>query len=160
MPIWPFKWSPKGTEEALLRIEKARKDSAQTLDLSGLELSALPETIGQLSQLQVLNLANNYLSARPDAVRSLGELRCRTVRRRFTFERMSEHCCPPAWKTPYPPPTLGGRVRCPGKCRLPPSARTHPLTPAPLCVIAGWRPFCVVRAFCGSAVVASARLCR
>jgi len=63
MPKWPFKWpfkeSPRdpATEEALRRIEEARKIGARKLDLSNLQLSALPESIGQLSGLQELDLS-------------------------------------------------------------------------------------------------------
>jgi hypothetical protein len=62
------------TEEALRRIEEARKSGAQTLDLSKLKLSGLPESIGRLSRLQVLVLSDNQLSALPEAVQSLEKL--------------------------------------------------------------------------------------
>jgi internalin A len=80
MPKWPFKWPFKepprdpATEEALRRIEEARKRGARTLDLSDLQLSALPESIGQLSQLQVLSVSNNLLSTLPESIGQFTEL--------------------------------------------------------------------------------------
>src|SRR5271165_6024440 len=80
MPKWPFKWpfkeSPRdpATEEALRRIEEARKIGARKLDLSNLRLSALPEAIGQLSQLKALYLSNNQLSTLPEAIGQLSWL--------------------------------------------------------------------------------------
>ena len=58
MPKRPFKEIQRdtATEEALRRIEEAWKNDARMLDLSGLELSTLPE---QISQLWELNLSNN-----------------------------------------------------------------------------------------------------
>ena len=62
------------TQEALLRIEEALKRGAERLDLSNLQLSALPEAIGQLSKLQVLDLSRNQLSALPEAIGQLSKL--------------------------------------------------------------------------------------
>ena len=70
MPKWE-----EPTEEALRRIEEARKSRATKLHLLGLELSALPEAIGQLSQLQQLNLSKNQLSTLPEAIARLAQLR-------------------------------------------------------------------------------------
>jgi Leucine-rich repeat (LRR) protein len=72
MPKWPFK---EPTEEALRRIEEARKSGATKLHLLGLELSALPKAIDQLSQLKQLNLSKNQLSTLPEAIGRLSELR-------------------------------------------------------------------------------------
>ena len=47
------------------RIEEARKSKATELDLSGEGLSQLPESLGQLSQLQQLDLSDNQLTAVP-----------------------------------------------------------------------------------------------
>jgi Leucine-rich repeat (LRR) protein len=47
---------------------------ARELDLSFLPMSALPEAISRLSQLQELNLSGNQLSTLPEAMQS--SLRC------------------------------------------------------------------------------------
>jgi internalin A len=76
MPKRPFKdkepSDPAG--KALHHIEEARKNGARKLDLSRLELSALPAAIGQLTQLQVLNLSRNQLSTLPAAIGQLTQL--------------------------------------------------------------------------------------
>ena len=64
----------RATEEALRRIEQARKNGARKLDLSDLKLSTLPEAIGQLSQLQELYLSGNQLSTLPEAIGQLSQL--------------------------------------------------------------------------------------
>src|SRR5258705_352660 len=76
MPKWPSKEPPRDpvTEEALRRIEEARKSGARELDLSDLNLSTRPEAIGQLSQLQELDLSDTQLSTLPGAVQSLERL--------------------------------------------------------------------------------------
>ena len=79
MPKWPFKWPFKEPSDpagkALYRIEEARKNGAQELNLSNLKLSTLPEAISQLTQLQVLNLSRNQLSTLPEAIGQLTQLR-------------------------------------------------------------------------------------
>ena len=69
------------TEKALRRIWKARKSGAKELNLSGNQLSTLPEAIsqlsqaiGQLSQLQELDLSGNQLSTLPQAISQLSQL--------------------------------------------------------------------------------------
>jgi len=76
MPKWPFKEPARdpATEEALRRIEEARKSGATLLDLSSLKLSTLPEAIGRLPQLQELNLSSNQLSTLPGAIGRLSQL--------------------------------------------------------------------------------------
>ncbi len=75
MPKWPFQWPSKDpVTEVLRRIEKARKNGAALLDLSGLKLSTLPQTIGQLSQLRNLYLYKNQLSTLPEAIGQLSQL--------------------------------------------------------------------------------------
>ncbi len=66
------KQSPE--EVAEQRIEAARRSGARTLDLSGLKLTKLPESVGQLSQLRVLNVSRNQLTALPESVGQLSQL--------------------------------------------------------------------------------------
>ena len=47
----------------------------QTLDLSRNQLTALPDSLGQLTQLQSLNLHNNPLTALPESLGNLSQLR-------------------------------------------------------------------------------------
>jgi Leucine-rich repeat (LRR) protein len=61
----------KGMAKVQWRIEKARRKKATFLDLSELELSTLPEALGQLTNLQKLNLSGNQLTTLPE---SLGQL--------------------------------------------------------------------------------------
>jgi internalin A len=76
MPKRPSKEPPRdpATEEALRRIEEARERGASRLDLYGLGLSALPEAIGQLSQLEKLSLSVNQLSMLPEAIGQFSQL--------------------------------------------------------------------------------------
>ena len=64
----------KAYREAEQRIEKARREGAIKLDLSGIELTELPEAIVSLSQLQQLNLSDNQLRELPKAIASLSQL--------------------------------------------------------------------------------------
>ncbi|MCI0551320.1 MAG: leucine-rich repeat domain-containing protein [Anaerolineae bacterium] len=57
--------------EAEKKIQQALKSDATTLSLSDMKLTELPESIGQLTQLQSLNLSNNQLTALPQ---SLGQI--------------------------------------------------------------------------------------
>jgi hypothetical protein len=62
------------------KIEEARRSGARQLDLSGdhdqkkLKLTELPESLGQLTQLQELNLSRNQLTALPDWLGKLTQL--------------------------------------------------------------------------------------
>ena len=47
----------KGVQEAVRRIEEARQSDSKSLDLSGLELGAVPDSSGQLVNLQSLGSA-------------------------------------------------------------------------------------------------------
>ncbi len=52
-------------EVALRRIAEARRTGATTLDLSSLDLTALPPEISQLTALTELDVSNNQLTALP-----------------------------------------------------------------------------------------------
>jgi hypothetical protein len=53
------------------RLERARRDGASQLDLHGLNLTRVPESIGNLASLGYLNLSDNRLTSVPE---SLGKL--------------------------------------------------------------------------------------
>ena len=57
--------------EAEKKIEEARRSGATELDLGGMQLTELPERLGQLTQLQSLHLGRNQLTTLPE---SLGQL--------------------------------------------------------------------------------------
>lgn len=61
--------------DMLSLIEKARRNRARVLDLSGRNLKILPESIGQLTQLHILNLSDNQLTQLPDRLGQLTQLR-------------------------------------------------------------------------------------
>jgi internalin A len=63
-----------GTEEAEKRIAAALSEGATALDLGGLGLTALPEALGRLTQLQRLNVSHNQLTALPEALGQLTKL--------------------------------------------------------------------------------------
>src|SRR5215475_14164687 len=67
----PEQHENEGWQVAIRWIEKAKRENATELDLSGLELKAVPESLGQLAQLHTLHLHNNQLTALPE---SLGQL--------------------------------------------------------------------------------------
>lgn len=58
-----------------MRIESARRSRATVLDLSDYQLAVLPESLGQLTQLQSLHLSDNQLTVLPDWLGQLSELR-------------------------------------------------------------------------------------
>lgn len=60
--------------KAEVMIEEARRSGATSLDLSGMKLTELPESVGQLTQLQSLNLSGNQLTALPEALSRLTRL--------------------------------------------------------------------------------------
>jgi hypothetical protein len=71
----------KGYREAERRIETARRKGATELDLSEMELTELPEAIGQLIHLKVLKLGgiswmneNNRLTTLPESLSNLSQL--------------------------------------------------------------------------------------
>jgi internalin A len=57
------------------RIDEARRSGAQSLTLQGMELTALPESIGQLTKLQSLDLGNNQLTTLPKSIGQLTQLK-------------------------------------------------------------------------------------
>jgi internalin A len=64
------------TDQELLQIiEKAARDKKTTLDLSGNQLTTLPEAIAQLSNLSGLDLSGNQLTTLPEAIAQLSNLR-------------------------------------------------------------------------------------
>lgn len=61
--------------EAERRIEEARQSGATELDLSGLNLTEVPEAISSLTQLQTLKLSYNLLTEISEAIASLNQLK-------------------------------------------------------------------------------------
>jgi Leucine-rich repeat (LRR) protein len=57
------------------RIERARLEGAKTLHLNGNQLTALPESLGQLTNLRELYLSDNQLTALPESLGQLTNLR-------------------------------------------------------------------------------------
>jgi internalin A len=62
------------SEELLESIEQAAYEGVTELDLSGKGITALPESIGQLVNLQILDLSSNQLSSLPDSIKQLVNL--------------------------------------------------------------------------------------
>jgi Leucine-rich repeat (LRR) protein len=60
--------------EAEEKIEEARRTGAAELDLSHAQLTALPESLSQLTQLRALNLSSNQLTALPKRLLKLTQL--------------------------------------------------------------------------------------
>jgi hypothetical protein len=65
----------QASQEALRRIREAQSTAAQTLDLKGLGLTALPAELGQLTNLERLDVSDNRLTALPAEVGQLTNLR-------------------------------------------------------------------------------------
>ncbi len=61
-------------EEAEKKILQALTNKSTELDLSQLDLQSLPDSIWQLSQLQVLHLSNTSLQRLPDTIGQLSQL--------------------------------------------------------------------------------------
>ena len=74
-------------EKAKQKIEQTRRDGATELDLSSMGLSEIPESIGQLSELQSLSLSDNNFLRLPTALNRLTELKtlrlCRSGQTEF-----------------------------------------------------------------------------
>lgn len=65
----------KGTEEAARRIDEARDWNAPTINLANLNLTAVPNSLAHLSNLEDLSLDNNQLTAIPEFLVQLSNLR-------------------------------------------------------------------------------------
>jgi internalin A len=68
------KKGPKGVAEAVRRIEEAKRSGSESLDLSELELTAIPDSIARLVNLKTLNLVGNQITAIPDSIARLVNL--------------------------------------------------------------------------------------
>lgn len=66
--------SDEAYREAEWKIEEARRSGATQLDFRGMGLSELPESLGQLTQLQSLNLSGNQLTVLPESLGHLTKL--------------------------------------------------------------------------------------
>ena len=69
-------WTRKNDQEkeADRRIVQARRSGAIALDLSGLGLNAIPDSLAQLGQLLILYLRGNKITAIPDSFTQLARL--------------------------------------------------------------------------------------
>jgi Leucine Rich Repeat (LRR) protein len=65
----------QGLEEGRRRVAEALENTADELDLGGLQLTSIPESIGALKQLKTLSLNNNRLTSFPEILSELPELR-------------------------------------------------------------------------------------
>ena len=70
----PAKRKKTPSEEAARRIAKVRQSNANSLDLSSLELTAIPDSLAQLAQLRALHLSHNQIAAIPDSLAHLAQL--------------------------------------------------------------------------------------
>lgn len=61
--------------KAIRKIEQAKKENAIDLDLRGLKLESVPETISQLTLLRTLDLSFNQLTSLPESLGQLTALR-------------------------------------------------------------------------------------
>jgi internalin A len=68
--------SPEGDPslKAVRRIEKARESNSNSLDLSKLNLTAIPTSLVQLANLKTLDLSGNQITAIPDSLAQLTNL--------------------------------------------------------------------------------------
>jgi internalin A len=70
----PAETENDGFAEAQRRIEEALRSNAPELDLSSLNLGAIPESLAQLANLQILDLYDNQITAIPDSLAQLVNL--------------------------------------------------------------------------------------
>jgi internalin A len=62
------------TSKAILKISEARKAKATVLDLSGLDLTSVPDELWELTQLEELDIGKNNLKALPQQIGRLARL--------------------------------------------------------------------------------------
>jgi internalin A len=67
--------TPDNLSKVSALIEKCRKNQASELSLSGKDLTELPESIGNLTQLRTLDLSYNKLTELPEFIGNLTRLR-------------------------------------------------------------------------------------
>jgi hypothetical protein len=84
--------------EAETRIATALTEHATILDLSGLDLTALPEALGELAQLQQLDLSHNQLTALPEALGKLTSCNSSTSRAMSSRRSQFGFAIFPAWR--------------------------------------------------------------
>ncbi len=63
-----------GERVPLWRVEEAKRSGASRLDLSGLGLTAIPDTLSYLTNLQALDLSGNQIAVIPDSLSCLTNL--------------------------------------------------------------------------------------
>jgi len=73
-PDKPAHEQSTGWQEALRRIEEARRNKAYSLDLSGLRLKDVPDSLAQLTHLTELDLSGNQITAVPNSLAQLPNL--------------------------------------------------------------------------------------
>ena len=69
------KFQGNPSEEATRRIEEARRSGATNIDLGGLGLTAIPDSLARLPKLRSIFLSNNQITAIPDSISQLAKLR-------------------------------------------------------------------------------------
>ena len=72
------------------KIQQALQSGATKLDLNGMELTELPESIGQLAQLQSLNLSNNQLTSLPESLGQLTKLQSLLLSQNYKLVKLPE----------------------------------------------------------------------
>ena len=60
--LMPEQQDNKGWQEAIRRIEEAKSTNAASLDLTNLALTAIPDSLAQLANLQQLRLRGNQIT--------------------------------------------------------------------------------------------------
>src|ERR1039457_1845771 len=74
-PVMPTRNDDHGWQEALRRIEEARRSRAGKLGLKQLGLTAVPDSLAQLINLRELDLSDNQIANIPDFLAKLTNLR-------------------------------------------------------------------------------------
>lgn len=70
----PEQQENEGWQEALQKIEEAKRSGSADLDLSGLGLATIPDSLAQLTNLQTVELRRNRLTAIPESLAHLSKL--------------------------------------------------------------------------------------